>query len=445
MKDISTSKLTTLLSLQHAIQEINSIKEFSYFVTNKTHQLIDYEVATLWEFTAFGKVNVLALSENSQQNSTQQIWLTNLIKYYTSHKKKQIFAIHKNELPEALSHTWPQSMPEQLLYCPFYRKNVELIGGLLIGRRMPWQKKDEQLLTWLTKTYAFCWHYLNNKRRVKKKSPLLSRYQRCIFASIIIAVVAIMFFPITQTVLTPAHIVAKNPAIIPAPMEGIIDEMYVKPNQSVSKGQPLFTMDTTELENANFKEEKILQIIHSKYLKAVQKGFKNRESRNEINVLKAQMNKHQVEIDYNKSRLMRASQVAPIDGVAIFGDTQELIGKPLQTGEKVMLLANPNRTGLEIWLPVTEAINIKVGAPIKLYSNKAPLNPIKGKIIQINYQALLSNQNILAYRLLATLDKHESDLPIGTQGTAKLYGKKISLFFYLFDRPLIILRQRTGW
>ena len=34
---------------------------------------------------------------------------------------------------------------------------------------------------------------------------------------------------------------------------------------------------------------------------------------------------------------------------------------------------------------------------------------------------------------------------IGLRGTAKVYGEKVSLFYYLFRRPITYLRQHLGW
>ena len=51
---------------------------------------------------------------------------------------------------------------------------------------------------------------------------------------------------------------------------------------------------------------------------------------------------------------------------------------------------------------------------------------------------------MLAYRVEASIVEPEIDVRIGLQGSAKIYGSKVSLFFYLFRRPISALRQFTG-
>jgi hypothetical protein len=50
----------------------------------------------------------------------------------------------------------------------------------------------------------------------------------------------------------------------------------------------------------------------------------------------------------------------------------------------------------------------------------------------------------LGYRLKATLDDPAHMPRIGLRGTAKIYGEKVTLFYYLARRPLAAARQFLG-
>jgi hypothetical protein len=72
------------------------------------------------------------------------------------------------------------------------------------------------------------------------------------------------------------------------------------------------------------------------------------------------------------------------------------------------------------------------------------LNSIPAVLTQASYEAELTPENILAYRILADFTDTDDMPRIGLQGTAKIYGERITLFFYLFRRPIATLRQYIG-
>jgi hypothetical protein len=132
------------------------------------------------------------------------------------------------------------------------------------------------------------------------------------------------------------------------------------------------------------------------------------------------------------------------DGVAIFSDTNDWLGRPVQTGERVMQLAQPEDAGILVWLAVADAINLEEGAPVQLFLHTDPLRPRSGRLIEASYQALPSPDDLASYRLRATLEPG-TELPrIGLRGTARLSGEWVSLGYYLFRRPLASVREWTG-
>jgi HlyD family secretion protein len=149
-----------------------------------------------------------------------------------------------------------------------------------------------------------------------------------------------------------------------------------------------------------------------------------------------------------EDQFKRIDVLSPADGVVVFGDINDWLGKPVTTGERVALLADPKDAGVLVWLPVSEAINLEAGAELKLYLQVAPLKPLSAILTQTSYQAVLSPEGISAYRLRAQLKPNNPEeqalARIGLKGTAKIYGQKATLGYYLFRRPLAALRELTG-
>ena len=99
-------------------------------------------------------------------------------------------------------------------------------------------------------------------------------------------------------------------------------------------------------------------------------------------------------------------------------------------------------------LPVSDAIFLEENAIVKAFFDNDPTNSWKAKVKYISYKPELTEQNILSYRIIADFDdiKENGYIPsIGLRGTAKIYSKKVTLFFYLFRKPITSVRQWIGW
>jgi hypothetical protein len=148
--------------------------------------------------------------------------------------------------------------------------------------------------------------------------------------------------------------------------------------------------------------------------------------------------------------LQRIDVVAERDGVAVFGDPNDWLGRPVSTGERIMQLADPAKPGLLMYLPVAEAIALEPGAPVRLFLTVLPLSPLDATITESSFQVVLSPDGVASYRLRGQFDddpnqEGERAVRIGLRGTAKIYGDRVLLGYYLFRRPLATLREWTGW
>ena len=78
-----------------------------------------------------------------------------------------------------------------------------------------------------------------------------------------------------------------------------------------------------------------------------------------------------------------------------------------------------------------------------------PFGPLRATVAQSSYQATLSPEGVASYRLRARFESLSPEearrVRIGLSGTAKLYGERAPLGYYLLRRPLAALREWTGW
>ncbi|MEN0106491.1 MAG: hypothetical protein AAGC84_08705, partial [Pseudomonas sp.] len=121
------------------------------------------------------------------------------------------------------------------------------------------------------------------------------------------------------------------------------------------------------------------------------------------------------------------------------------LGKPVATGERIMQVADPALPAKRIQLPVADAIVLEPGAQITLFLTAYPLQPLHGELLEYSYQARPSDEGVASYRLLASVDDTAENARLGLHGTAKLYGPRVLLGYYVLRRPLASLRAWSGW
>jgi hypothetical protein len=185
-------------------------------------------------------------------------------------------------------------------------------------------------------------------------------------------------------------------------------------------------------------------VAEAEYRQAAQEALFDDKSRSKLTVLKARADQRRTDVTYAQSMLDRVRVTASRDGLALFDDPNDWIGRPVTIGERLLEIADPAQGELEIWLPVADAITLTSGADVEFFLNIAPGSPLRGKLRQASYEATLSPANLLGYRLKATLDDPAHMPRIGLRGTAKIYGEKVTLFYYLARRPLAAARQFLG-
>ena len=253
-----------------------------------------------------------------------------------------------------------------------------------------------------------------------------------------------LLFPVRLTVLVPGELVPANPAIIRVPIEGIVDKFYVTPNQEVVKGQPLFNLDLTTLLSRLQVAEQETQIATQEYRQSSLQGLTDSKSRGLLVPQEGKAAEKKMEADYVKELLNKAKIVAPRDGIVIFDDPSEWIGKPVQAGEKVMVVATSSDVEIEGWIPVGEAIEIPKDSNVTLYLNAMPFSPVTGYVRYEGHEPIQRPDGGYAYRVRASLSPGDKGPRVGLKGTAKVHGQYVPLSYWVLRRPLATLRQFLG-
>ena len=257
-------------------------------------------------------------------------------------------------------------------------------------------------------------------------------------------VLLIVFFPVRLTVLAPAELVPENPAVIRVPIEGVIEEFFVKPNEAVQVGQLLFRLDLTSLISKLQISQQEMQIAQAEYRQSSLQSLTDPKSRTVLTAQEGRAAEKKLETDYLKLLLDKAQIKAPRAGVAIFDDPSEWLGKPVVAGEKIMVVATESKAEIEVWIPLNEAIDLPPNSSISMYLNTTPLSPVTGKIRYMGHDAIQRPDGSFAYRMRATIDETNPGARIGLRGTARLSGQYVPFSYWILRKPLVALRQFVG-
>ena len=416
--------------------------DLQFIIANETIQLGHYRQAAFFE-SAFNKKPILTTASglvSVAENSPYSVWLNRFAKTFTSEPgcHRMDFANAKPEFADG----WQEWLPAHLLVIPLLHDN-QLYGHALYAREQAWADNEIAQFGFLHNTYSYCLASLHKKSHSLARS-LLSwlNFKTLAFTGLLLA--ALMLVPVRLSTLAPAEVVALNAFSVAAPQDGVIHAFAVAPNSMVKTGALLFTLDDTSIINRFEVASKALSTAKADALVAEQRAFDDIKGKAELAGAIGRMREKEAELASIKALMARVEIKAERDGIAIFSDANDWIGRPVQTGERVMQIADPQDAGLLMWLPVKDALNIDTGAPMKLFLHTDPLHPIQAKLQQTSYAASMSPENVSSYRLKGAFDSTK-DLPrIGLRGTARISGEWSVLGYYLFRRPIAATREWLG-
>ncbi|WP_342245434.1 efflux RND transporter periplasmic adaptor subunit [Pseudomonas sp. OTU5201] len=349
----------------------------------------------------------------------------------------EVRAVDAVLLDEQSRADWQSLSAAQACWVPLKDRRGEMFGGLWLAREQSFNEAELALLVQLGETYAHAWLALQPRK------PWRLRWPKKKLLAIAGGLCLLLLVPVRQSVLAPAEVVPLGGRVVAAPLDGVIAEILVKPNQSVAAGDLLVRFDATSLKAQADVAERTLGVAEAELKANIQRAFADAESSSRIDLLAARVEQKRAERDYARQLLARSEVRAERAGIAVFADAERLTGKPVQTGERLMQIADPRQAELRIELPVGDAIALQPGAEVALFLDSDPLNRHGARLERAAYEAQATAAGQLAYRLDAAF--LETPPRIGLRGTAKLFGDRAPLAYYLLRRPLAALRQSLGF
>jgi hypothetical protein len=458
MNRVSPNPQPDTRRLEHQIEVLGALAQLAkrarhaattaelYFLTvNETFSLLPYRQAALWRRDAPGLGRVVALSGTPtiERNAPFMLWLERVAAAFDRAAMNLApRPVGAADLPDKLAEDWADWLPAHALLVPLAGADGKPRGALFLAREEPWLDGDCRLAAELADAYGHAWTALVGARR--RNWRVLLRRDRWVAALIAALIVGAMWIPVRQSALAPAEIVPFEPTMVRAPLDGTIDRILVQPNQAVTAGQLLMTLEPAKIQDQLDVARKARDVAGAEYRQAAQQALFDDKSRQQLTILKGRFDERQADVVYAESLLARIQVKADRTGIAVFDDPNDWTGRPVTIGERILMIADPAKAEIEARLPVADAINLERGAEMALFLNVAPERRIDARLRYASYEATVAPDGALSYRLKATLTDAASPPRIGLKGTAKIYGQRVTLFYFLMRRPLASLREWTG-
>jgi hypothetical protein len=441
---IDLQAIGNLLQIEQEVRQAESASVIEFIAVNDTWRIVPYRQAVLWRLDTQQRPRLQLVSglADLAEDSPFRQWFNQVMRgLVLTPGKAQLLTI--TDIPPNLHEGWREWMPTQVLALPLLTPAGGTNGGLWLALEQLPGESEQALLERLALVYGqglWAWRAVQAWwERGAGWLQILYR-RKWLWAGL----VAVACIPMRLTVLAPAEITGKDAKLINAPADGVIARFFITPNQVVTAGMPLFALDDTNVRNRNEVAGKSRAVAEADFLRATQKSFSDGASKAELSSLKAKLEEKAAEADYTKDLFDRGQVTAPEAGIVIFSDPNDWIGRPVQTGERIMQLADPAKVQISIHLAVDDALNLEPGAAVKLFLNVTPLHPLEAVLTQASYEPTVVPEGFVAYHLKADLAPGSEVPRIGLKGTAKIYGAWAPLIYHVLRKPLAWLRRTVG-
>lgn len=439
-----SNPLLSLIGLGQKARQAGSLDELGFLLVNDSKALSGYRQALLWSADR-GVIHLSGVVIPERHSPFIQ-WAGRLCEHLSGKPDLAFKTLQVLDLPEALQEGWGRWMPTKAWWMPLG------FGATAAGLLVADDALDEQRLP-LWQEWVAVWSLTADRlRRIENQSVTGAlrhwlrqqrqqqqdwRKSRMLWA--VAAVLLALLLPVRLTVVGQGELVPREPMVVRAPLDGVIHEFHVSPNQVVKAGDALFSYDNEVVHSRLLVAQQSLATAQAEYRQAAQSALTDARAKFQMASLVGKVQEKQAELKFLTEQMGRTTVTAPQAGVVLFDEVSEWIGKPVQTGERVVRMADPTDVELEVWVNLADAVPLKTGDDAKLFLAASPLDTLKAKVRWVGYEAQPRPDGTFAYRVRASLTD-KSSFMVGAKGTARVSAGRVPLVYWLLRKPLAAVR-----
>ena len=418
--------LQDLFELEREIREAPNTSALAKVITVRSQAVLGFKDAVFCAGSSAQKMRAQAASNSDLVDPSSPVltWV------------EELCALHSSQLENGINFVASPDndikgknlLPKHVLFVPLQSKNQGLLGCLVFTRTAKFSQHDILFINHLASTIGHALAIFS-----RKPNAILDIGMARLATFIVVTLFLLSVFPMHLTTLAPAEVVAYQPEIIKAPIDGVIDEITVTPNTHVGPGSLL-----ARLNNHNLKA--VYDEVAQKTLLA-ESRISNPQGKRVSEELRSDLEKSRARMESAEERLLQTDIRAETSGIAIVKAPGEWIGRPVKAGEKILEIANPKEVELVLEIPAEDADLISQNSKVRIFLDRRPFSPLTANVIDNSLVPKKNKSNETYYTFKASLDEGVPPPSIGQRGVARVYGERSSLLFFIFREQMKFYRN----
>ncbi len=421
-------------------------KQLVFRILNRSVIYCRYDRAVLWDL-ASRHVRLLGVSGSTEVNHRSPLaseWRSLIGSIPEKNRPAMIEPDALDGQKEAWDALAKRTHGLSIVWLPI-KIDDRIVAGLWLERWGGKQFTNEDLaqLEALALAYGVAWRSV-----VRRPSRLMSRFaSRKRMAAIIgagLLIAALCLVKVPLRIVTHCEVVPLDPLVVTAPLNGVIDEIPVLPGRSVECGELLAIYDKrVATEEMKVAQEQV-QIVESDLQRSRVQAFDDPSARSAIALLENRLEQERIRLQIAQHRVNQLEVRAPVSGTLMFNDPHEWRGRPVQIGQRLMMIVDPAATKLRIWLPDTDNIDFDQDRPLAVILDSDPRSSRSARLRFLANHSQVGKDGVTYFRAEADWVNAGPNMKTGLQGTAILYGGKVPLGYWLLRRPFGAVRKYFG-
>ena len=447
------SRLELLVTAEGALRELPSAQAVEIFAVNETRALLGFSQAFFMTLDSRGRARARAVSGLAVVDRNAPLIRTMEKLAGRMHARLRedatVARARLDEFPQEAEEAadWPFGAFQ---WCALRDRKGRAFGGLLLARKEDWEEADAVIGARLAGAIAHALMALTPPALLRRFAP-----PRWLYWALPAVLLALLLIPVPMMAIAPVEVIADDPFIVAAPMEGVIADVLKEPNTAVKAGETLFVYDDTDLKSKAEVAARREAVAAARLETLRKAAFSDARARQQLAEARAELALARARSEYARRKLAQVRVRAARDGMVIYSGRSKWIRKPVKTGERVMRIADPRKIALRISLPVRDAIAIRPGGKVRVFLDADPLDVIEARVRTAAFHAEEMPGGLLAYEVIADFTGKPGGAKgaktgagkrprIGFRGSAQVSGGEVPLGFYLLRRPIAAIRQHFG-
>ncbi len=228
---------------------------------------------------------------------------------------------------------------------------------------------------------------------------------------------------------------------LPAPFEGYLSTVLVRPGDLVKAGDLLLSLDQSDLR----VERAAALAERQRFSSEVERAEADRKLA-DLRAAKAAFAQAQARLELIDYRLSRAEMRAPFDGVVVDGDLRERIGAPVKPGDVLMKVSRLAGLYVEMRVPERDIDLIARSKTADVAFTTRPEDAFAVRIERIEPAAQVEKEgNVFVVRGHLEQSKQAEWLRPGMSGVAKVESDRRTLAWIATHRLVDFLHLKFWW